>query len=582
MRAFVLLAFIAAALALLLMARPEPAPPAADAPPLSYVTTARQPGVVGYRDPFGAVSPDGTRLAYTEGRFVRIVPIGGGAPVTLAAGEGQVRYLAWKGNHEIVAEDATAAGRWWVYPAGGSTRAPLWAPAITAGLRQLAWSADGASAAAMANTAEGPELRRFTADGRETGRQRLDGRAAYPAFTAGGDVACIVNARLSVPCGEPALRFEPDLDVHGPVAFAPDGSRAYFASPNGDGFVELWTADLSSRRARRLSSFSRDAYAPSVAADGTVVFKTQTYRTHLADVPFAGGPARQLTTFQSETPSYHPTRPLIAFTYGTWRRVVDDAKYPDIAQEIGVIDVSAAVPMTQPAEVLEQSDSEDQAMTWSPNGRWIAFHTHKEMSDDVWLRPADGSQPGKRITFLGRGAEVGWPRWSPDGRTVLLNGARKSDGASVLYTIGVNQDTGEVTSDLREVAVEGVTWEMGHAEWLPGSTTIVAVAKEGPGRHVIFTVPAGGGRATVVHRVATEHDFPGLGVSPNGRFVAFAAPAAEGYYQIFLKAIGAATPAVPLTTDPSHKTQPTFAPDGSRVAFTVWSYEAAFWSFRPQ
>jgi Tol biopolymer transport system component len=582
MRVLVLGAVIVAALAAGVWFRPAPAAPALDLPPLSYVTTARQLGVVGYRDPFGAVSPDGTRLAYAEGRFVRVLPIGGGAPVTLAAGEGQVRYLAWKGNEQIVAEDATAAGRWWVYPTGGTTRAPLWAPALTADLRQLAWRADGAAAAALAATSDGPELRRFAADGTETARRRLAGRAAYPAFTAGGDVACIVNARLSMPCGEPALRFEPDLDVHGPIAFAPDGSRAYFASPNDNGFVELWTADLSSRRARRLSSFSRDAYAPSVAADGTVVFKTQTYRTHLADVPFEGGPARQLTTFQSETPSYHPARPLIAFTYGTWRRVIDDAKYPDIAQEIGVIDVSAAVPITQPAEVLEQSDSEDQAMTWSPNGRWIAFHSHKEMSDDVWLRPADGSQPGKRITFLGRGAEVGWPRWSPDGRTVLLNGARKSDGASVLYTIGVNQDTGEVTSDLREVAVEGVTWEMGHAEWLPGSTTIVAVAKEGPGRHVIFTVPAGGGRATVVHRVATEHDFPGLGVSPNGRFVAFAAPAAEGYYQIFLKAVGAATPAVPLTTDPSHKTQPTFAPDGSRVAFTVWSYEAAFWSFRPQ
>ena len=125
---------------------------------------------------------------------------------------------------------------------------------------------------------------------------------------------------------------------------------------------------------------------------------------------------------------------------------IDDAKYPDIAQEIGVVDVTQSLPAVKPSEVLEDSDSEDQAMTWSPNGKWIAFHTHKEMSDDVWLRPADGSQPDKRITFLGRGAEVGWPRWSPDGRTILLNGARKSDGASVLYAIGVNQDTGATTS----------------------------------------------------------------------------------------------------------------------------------------
>jgi Tol biopolymer transport system component len=243
--------------------------------------------------------------------------------------------------------------------------------------------------------------------------------------------------------------------------------------------------------------------------------------------------------------------------------------------------VTQPVPASKPTEVLEDSDSEDQAMTWSPNGKWIAFHSHKDMSDDVWLRPADGKQPDKRITFLGRGAEVGWPRWSPDGRTVLLNGARKSDGASVLYAIGVDQDSGSVTSELREIEVEGITGEMGHAEWMPNSTTAIAIAKEGPGRHVIFTVPAGGGRVTVVHRVTTEHDFPGLGVSSNGRFVAFVAPAPDGFFQIFVKAIGANTPPVQLTADRSHKTQPTFAPDNSRVAFTVWSYEAAFWSFKP-
>ncbi len=332
--------------------------------------------------------------------------------------------------------------------------------------------------------------------------------------------------------------------MHGPIAFAPNGNTVYFASPNDRGMVELWSADVTTGNARRLSSFAATPTRRRSRATAPSSSRCRPIARTLADVAFAGGATRQLTTFQSETPSYHPTRPLIAFTYGTWRRVVDDAKYPDIAQEIGVDRRQRSrCPPTKPAEVLEDSDSEDQAMAWSPNGRWIAFHTHREMSDDVWLRPADGSQPDKRITFLGRGAEVGWPRWSPDGRTVLLNGARKSDGASVLYTIGVNQDTGAVTSELREIASKASTGEMGHAEWLPGSAAIVATAKEGPGRHAIFTAarrPAAAPR--VVHRFATEHDFSGLGVSPNGRDVAFAAPAPDGFYQIFVKTIGGAAP----------------------------------------
>ena len=556
-----------------------------DARRLSYITTAHQLGVVGYRDPIGAISPDGTLVAYTEGRFIRVVATGGGAPLTLAPGEGQVRYLAWKGNNEIVAEDPTADGRWWIYSPSRPERRPLWTPAIANELRQLAWMGDGSMAAALVFTASGPEIRRFSADGSEIDRKRIEGRASSPAFLPEGRVACIVNARLTIPCGGEVQTFNPDREVIGPIAFAADRS-VYYASPN-EGMVELWAADLATRRARRLSSFSRDAYAPSVAQNGVVLFKSQTYRTFLADIAVEGGATRQLTTFQSETPSYHPSRPLIAFTYGTWRRVVDDAKYPDIAQEIGTIDLSGTLPASQPAGTVENSDSEDQAMTWSPNGRWIAFHTHREMSDDVWLRPAglsaDASakaegQQDKRITFLGRGAEVGWPRWSPDGKTVLLSGARKSDGASVLYTIAVDQESGNV-GELRELTVQGVTGEMGHAEWLPDSASVIALVKEGSGKHAIVTVPAAGGAARIVHRYDSEHDFSGLGIAPNGRVVVFAAPAPDGYFQIFMKAVDAATPAVQLTKDPSHKTQPAFSPDGARVAFTVWTYEAAFWSF---
>lgn len=585
MRALVLFGVVVGALVALLWARP--AMVMGGAPPrLAYLTTARQLGVVGYRDPVGVISPDATRLAYSEGRHVRVLPIGGGVPQTLPAGEGQIRFLAWAGNDTLVAEDTGAAVRWHSYTLGpaGAVRKPLWDGKDVNHLRQPAWSPDGKTVVALATGKDGAELWRISADGVTRQRTALSGRPSSPAWSRSGEVACISHdggrPRLSIPCGAPPLRFEPDLDVFGPLAFSADGREVLFAAPNEQGLVELWAADPAKSLSRRLSSFSRDAYAPSVAADGTTIFKVQSYRTFLADAPAAGGPTRQLTTFQAETPSYHPSSRRIAFTYGSWRRVVDDAKYPDIAQEIGVIDLSRALPAGEPAEVIARSDSEDQAMAWSPNGRWIAFHSHREMSDDVWLRPADGKGPDRRITFLGRGAEVGWPRWSPDGQTVLLNGARKSDGRSVVYAIGVDQESGELTTQLREVRTEGFDGEILHAEWLPSSTTVIAIARTAPGRHTIITLPITGGRPHVVHEFATEHDFPGLAASADGRHVAFTAPAPDGYFQIFrLPIVGGGQP-VQVTSDPSHKTQPAWTPDGARLAFTVWSYEAVFFAMR--
>jgi Tol biopolymer transport system component len=55
------------------------------------------------------------------------------------------------------------------------------------------------------------------------------------------------------------------------------------------------------------------------------------------------------------------------------------------------------------------------------------------------------------------------------------------------------------------------------------------------------------------------------------------APAADGFYQVFrLPLDGGALQQ--LTTDRSNKSQPAFSPDGGRLAYTVWSYDAHFFS----
>jgi Tol biopolymer transport system component len=571
------------ALAALMTRRPRIDLPNADRSELAWIAIARQLGPVGYRDPVGAVSPDGKWIAYSEGRFLRVRPVEGGGTQEFPAGASQIRHLVWNPDSRRILADGDASVAWAIYDRTNGTREPLWpSRAETKMLRQPAWSPDGRSISGVVNGREGAELQTISAEGAAAPR-RIGQRSSYPAFAPGGDVACIApmdgRFRVTLPCGSAALPAQPSADAYGPLAFAPDGNTVFVSFANGKGTVDLWALPTRGGTARQLTAFSRDSYAPSIAADGSLLFKVQNYRTAVASVGAGGGAIRPLAFFQSETPSWDPTGKWIGITYGTWRRVPDDAHYPDIAQDAGIISADPQEPAAAPSRVIHDSVSEDQALCWSPNGKWIAFHSHKEQSDDLWLRRADGETTARRITMLGRGAETGWPRWSRDGKRVLFTGASARTRQSAIYVVGVDQESGEVTAPAAEVALSGPTVDVLHAEWRGGSDEIVAVVKEQPGQHAIVTVNAAGGAPTIVHRFGSEHDNPGLGVSPDGQDAAFVAPATDGYFQIFRIPLRGGSP-MQLTRDPSNKTQPAWSPDGARIAFTVWEYEAQFWRMR--
>jgi Tol biopolymer transport system component len=82
-----------------------------------------------------------------------------------------------------------------------------------------------------------------------------------------------------------------------------------------------------------------------------------------------------------------------------------------------------------------------------------------------------------------------------------------------------------------------------------------------------------------MHEYESDQVYSGISVSPDQRWVAFVAPAG-GLYQIFRVPTGGGA-VQQLTTDPTDKTQPAYAPDGRRLAFAVFAYSAQFWLVTP-
>ncbi len=449
-------------------------------------------------------------------------------------------------------------------------------------LRELSWSLDGRKGAGVELQPPGSRLWEFDASGRAISTRSITIRVGYPFWMPDGRIGCLAmeagRQRVTLPCGDAVPVGLEEREAYGPVAPSPDGRELYVAFANDSGFVRLWAWDLSRHAGRQMAAEPRDTYAPSVSRDGALLYKDQDYGTEVLVMPAEGGSAVQRTAFQAETPSWDPTGTRLGVTYGTWRRVRDDFHYPDIAQDVGIIAADGDAPAARVEQVIQQSVSEDQGITWSPNRRWIAFHSHQQNSDDVWLRPAERDSPLTRISNLGRGAEVGWPRWSPDGRWIVFDGDSVINGRrrSLVWIVGVDQETGRVTVPARSVPVTGLSEEVVHAEWLGSSDTIVFSATHPPTGHTLYRVARTGGTPQVIHRYESPQRIDGFGVGPGGAWLVYPAPDDQGRLQLFRVRSSGNVPAQ-LTRDSTDKTQPAVSPDGGRIAYTAWRYQARFW-----
>ena len=564
----------------------------AESPGMRLVATVSQMGPVGYRDPLGVVSPNGEWLAFTSGGAINVVKTAGGAIRSLARFNG-VSSIAWHSGDDTIAALTNDGTGWrWVFidARDGKTR-DAWtgpfAPA-TAGVGEpidprrfgaAAWSRDGARLAGITYSRNGSALWTGNADGTQGHTATAAGFLSFPAWTPdGATLACLEmssgHQRVSLPCAG-GTASPVSMEAYGPIAFSPDGRTLYFASPNARGTLDLYSQPLSGGSPRRLTSFPRDTYMPSVTKRGSVLFGAQDYRTSIAATPATGGAMRHVTAFQSETPSWSRDDRTIGFTYGTWRTVLDDMRYPNIAQDLGVVRADSSAPAAKPARVVRASPSEDQGLDWSPDGRWIALHSHANGVDDVWLQPADGSAPARPITR--GGYETGWPRWSPDGKWIAY-GTEIFDAKGLLhgvaFVVGVNQTSGAVTDSARQVPIDGVDGDIDAVEWQTADSLVV-LAGHGDQR-TIYVAARNGGPARAVHRFTSEQHFSGLGVSTKGRWAAFIAPGPDGHFQVFRVPLAGGAPQQ-VTSDPTDKTQPSVSHDGASIAFTVFSYQMKFW-----
>jgi Tol biopolymer transport system component len=188
----------------------------------------------------------------------------------------------------------------------------------------------------------------------------------------------------------------------------------------------------------------------------------------------------------------------------------------------------------KPGDLIEVELGRLRHLVWSPNGSSVAVIAASESGWQLWTFSSDGGiarvvESNKRLSF---------PTWTADGKSVAC---------------------------------------LSYAE---GRQYVIFESSGPPGTKGLYIVPRSGGRPRRIHEFKSEQLYSGIGVSPDGWWVAFVQPASDGYFQIFRVPVEGGTPEQ-LTFDRSHKTQPSYAPNGKEIAFTVFVYESQFWLLEP-
>ncbi len=226
-------------------------------------------------------------------------------------------------------------------------------------------------------------------------------------------------ARVSVATGERQLLTLPPPGTrgdHSPV-LSPDGRRLAFVRIISGAVGDLYVAGADGRNPTRITHDGRDIVGVVWSRDGRslVIASDRAGGYALWRVPLGGGAVTFVAGGGGEKIK-HPTAAARAdaIAYEGWDYEIN------VWEVLLVADAGGSHPMISAANqwTFQPAVSRD--------GKLVAFSSTRSGSYEIWLAERDGARPRQLTTF--GGSFAGLPRWSPDGRSILVS-ARSEDRA---------------------------------------------------------------------------------------------------------------------------------------------------------
>ena len=195
-----------------------------------------------------------------------------------------------------------------------------------------------------------------------------------------------------------------------------------------------------------------------------------------------------------------------------------------------------------------------QDVSWSPDGRALAFTLLKDGAWDVYVMRDDGSRP-LRLTN-GTGLSSFYTSWSPDGRRIAFGAKRGREAKTDIYVIDADG------TNLRQLTTDPA------ADSTPAFSPDgrrIAFISDRDGLYQVYVMNADGSAQTRLTRDGARDFNPQW--SPDGRRIVYYAEKGDGRDQIWVVNADGSGPTL-LTGGVGHNTSPAWSPDGRTIIFS--------------